>query len=408
MASATAPHYLAINAGSSSIKFALYRSAPELSPVFEGSIDGIGSNQACFRVRGEPGDTITRHFPIPEQVTAVYVLLDWLGERVVPASLSAIAHRIVHGCADYTSTTEISDAMLRVLYDGVRSEPQHLPQEIHLIDTLRRRYPAAAHIACFDSSFHAHMPAVASTLAIPHRFEAAGIRRFGFHGLACTWMMRELARVGGAGAADGKVVLAQLGGGASITAVQHGSSCDTTMGLTPAGGIPMGKRSGDIDPGFAWHCLRQQQMTPAQFNHMLNHESGLLGVSGRSADLRVLLEHQASDSRCAAAVDLFVYQTRKAICAMAGAIDGIDTLVFAGGVGENSAEVRLRICAQLTHLGIVIDPERNSAHQALVSSDASRVEVRVMNTDEQWILAEQARLLLAARAANTLQGTPHA
>ena len=407
MVSATASHYLAINAGSSSIKFALYRDAPELSPVFHGSIDGIGGAQACFSVHGEPGDTLTRRFPIPEQVTAVHVLLDWLGERVAPATLRAIAHRVVHGCAEYTSTTEISDAMLGVLYAGVRSEPQHLPQEIHLIDTLRRRYPAATHIACFDSSFHTHMPAVASTLAIPHRFAAAGIRRFGYHGLACAWMMRELARVGGVAVADSKVVLAQLGGGASITAVQHGVSCDTTMGLTPAGGIPMGKRSGDIDPGFAWHCLRQQQMTPAQFNHMLNHESGLLGVSGRSADLRVLLEHQARDSRCAAAVELFVYQTRKAICAMAGAIDGIDTLVFAGGIGENSAEVRLRICAQLGHLGIIVDPERNSAHQALISSDASRVKVRVMNTDEQWILADQARLLLAARSPNTLEGAPH-
>ncbi len=408
MVSPDASHYLAINAGSSSIKFALYCAAPALSPVFHGSIDGIGSAQACFSVHGAPGDTITRHFPIPEQVTAVHVLLDWLGERIAPAGLRAIAHRIVHGAPGYSCSAEIDAAMIDALHDGVRSEPQHLPQEIHLIETLRRRFPDAVHIACFDSTFHASMPAVASTLAIPHRLSAAGVRRFGYHGLSCAWMMRELARVAGAEAADGKVVLAHLGGGASITAVQHGLGCDTTMGLTPAGGIPMGKRSGDIDPGLAWHCMRQGQMSAAQFNHMLNHESGLLGVSGRSADLRVLLEHESGDARCAAAVELFVYQTRKAICAMAGAIDGIDTLIFTGGIGQNSAEVRMRICARLAHLGVILDPERNGACGDVISSDASAVMVRVMGTDEQWMLAEEARVLLAARPAPQSEGATHA
>ena len=392
--SAMTAHYLAINAGSSSIKFALYRAEPVLSVVFEGSIDGIGGAHACFSACGAPGDTITRHFAIPERVTAVNVLVDWLGERIDPASLRATAHRVVHGGLEFTSTQEISAAMLGVLHDAVRGEPEHLPQEVHLIEMLRRRYPASSHVACFDSSFHARMPAAASTLAIPHRFNEAGVRRYGYHGLSCSWMMGELARVDGAAAADGKVVLAHLGGGSSITAVQFGVGHDTTMGLTPAGGIPMGKRSGDIDPGLAWHCMRKEAMTPAQFHHMLTHESGLLGVSGRSADLRVLLEHEGIDSRSAAAVELFVYQTRKAICAMAGAIDGVDTLVFAGGIGENSADVRMRICARLSHLGIELDPERNNANQGVISSSASRVKVRVMSTNEQWVLADEARLLL--------------
>lgn len=396
MVSATAQHYLAINAGSSSIKFALYRADPTLCPIFQGSVADIGGAQACFSVRGVAGDAILRHFPIPERVTAVNVLLEWLSERVVPANLRAVAHRVVHGGPNFTSTQEISGAMLGELYEAVYGEPEHLPQEIHLIESLRRRYPGATHVACFDGSFHAQMPAVATTLAIPHRFSAAGIRRFGYHGLSCAWMMRELTRLGGAGAAGGRVVLAHLGGGASITAVRGGIGRDTSMGLTPAGGIPMGKRSGDIDPGLALRCAHHEPMTQAQFNHMLTHESGLLGVSGRSADLRVLLEHQTDDSRCAAAVELFVYQTRKAICAMAGAIDGIDTLVFAGGIGENSAELRMRICARLSHLGIVIDPDYNAERRGLISSGASRVQVRVMSTDEQWVMAEEARLLLAA------------
>lgn len=396
MISTTAHHYLAINAGSSSIKFALFRSEPELSVVFDGSIDGIGTSQACFGARGAPADTITRRFPIPERVTAVKVLAEWLSERVSPSSLRAVAHRIVHGGADCGHTANITDAMLARLYEAVHGEPEHLPQELHLIETLRRCYPQAAHIACFDSAFHAAMPPAASTLAIPHRFADAGLRRFGYHGLSCAWMMQELARQDGVAAARGKVVLAHLGGGASVTAVEHGVSQDTSMGLSPAGGIPMGKRSGDIDPGLAWHVMRRELMSPVQFHHMLNHESGLLGVSGRSADMRVLLEHEAGDSRCAAAVELFVYQARKSICAMAGALDGLDTLVFAGGVGEHSALVRTRICARLSHLGVALDEDRNRAHSGLISGAASRVQVRVMRTDEQWMMAEQARLLLAA------------
>ena len=396
MVSPMPSHYLAINAGSSSIKFALYRSEPALCAVFHGSVDGIGGARASFNARCASGETVERHFSIPERVTAVNVLLDWLGERIAPHSLHATAHRIVHGGPEYNSTAEISSAMLDTLHGAVRDEPGHLPQEIHLIEALRRRYPDAAHVACFDSSFHAHMPVAAATFAIPHRFGEAGVRRYGYHGLSCAWMMRELERLDGAGVARGKVVLAHLGGGSSITAVEHGVSCDTSMGLTPAGGIPMGKRSGDIDPGLAWHCMRQEPMTNARFQHMLNHESGLLGVSGRSADLRVLLEFEGTDQRCAAAVELFAYQARKTICAMAGAIEGIDTLVFAGGIGEHSAEMRMRICARLAHLGINLDPARNGAHDGLISSAASRVRVRVMNTDEQWMLAEEARLLLQA------------
>lgn len=405
MTNAIAPHYLAINAGSSSIKFALYLAETAPCAVFHGSIDGIGGAHAVFSVHGAPGDTFTRQFTIPERVTAVNVLLDWLGERIAPASLRAIAHRVVHGAAEYNRTLPVSEAMLGALHAAVRSDPEHLPQQIHLIESLRRRFPDAAHIACFDSSFHASMPAPASTLAIPHRFGAAGLRRFGYHGLSCTSMMRELARLDGPAAAGGKVVLAHLGGGSSVTAVQHGVSCDTSMGLTPSGGIPMGTRSGDIDPGLEWHCTRHEPMSQAAFHHMLSCESGLLGVSGRSADLRVLLEHQASDSRCAAAVALFVYQARKAIWAMAGAIDGLDTLVFGGGIGEHSAEVRLRICAGLGHLGVILDPERNSANGELISSAASRVRVRVMGTDEQAILAAEAHLLLAPPADNTPEGS---
>lgn len=398
-------HYLAINAGSSSIKFALYDSDPAHAPRFDGSIAGIGGAQGCFTVQGPPAASFVRRFTIPEHVTAVNVLLDWLTEHLAPDSLGAIAYRVVHGRATSVRTQEISEAMLVELYGAMRREPGHLPQEVHLIDTLRRRYPAARHIACFDSGFHATMPACAHTLAIPHRYTSTGLRRFGYHGLSCTWMMRELHRLAGATAADGKVVLAHLGGGSSVTAVHHGQSQDTSMGLTPAGGLPMGTRSGDIDPGLLLHFTGQEAMSPARLHHMLHHESGLLGVSGRSGDMQVLLEHEVADPRCGEAVDLFVYQTRKAICAMAGAIDGIDTLVFTGGIGEHCTAVRWRICDGLRHLGVILDLDRNTAHAAIVSDDASRVQVRVMGTDEQWVLADQARQLLDGQAPAAQSGS---
>lgn len=401
-------HILAINAGSSSVKFALYKATAVLNAVFEGEISGIGSAHSCFIVRGsDSADTLERTFAIPERVTAAHVLVDWLTARLVPASLYAVAHRIVHGGVHLASSAKIDSGLLSELYDSATADPEHLPQELHLIEMLRRQYPAAAHIACFDSAFHSVMPAEASMMAIPHRYYDAGIRRFGYHGLSCAYLMRQLGVVIGPDAAARKIVLAHLGGGASVTAVEGGFSRDTTMGFSPAGGIAMGCRSGDIDPGLAWYCARKEQMTPARFNHMVNHEAGLLGVSGTSGDLRELMEHEQTDARAAQAVTLFCYQARKAICAMAAAVNGIDTLVFTAGVGANSAQARSRICAGLAHIGVLIDHERNDGNAALISADASAVKVRVIGTDEQWMIAEEARMLLSRDSLGKVQKAPH-
>lgn len=387
-------HMLAINAGSSSIKFALFQGMEAAAPLFRGAISDIGGGRSRFHVSGSVVDTFERRFAIPEHVTAANVLVEWLVGRLPAPTLAAIAYRVVYGGPDYAAAREIDGPMLAALYGSASSEPDHLPQEIHLIEVLRRHYPGTAHIACFDSAFHATMPPVANTLPIPHRYRDLGIRRYGFHGLSCQWIMHELGRIAGPQAAAGKVVIAHLGGGSSVTAVEHGRSADTTMGLSPAGGIMMGKRSGDLDPGLAWQLARREQMSQSGFNHMVNHQSGLLGISGCSADLRVLLERQASDSRAAEAVTMFCYQARKAIAAMAAAIDGVQTLVFAGGVGEHAAEARARICAGLSHLGVVLDPEANAAGAAVISAPGGAVCVRVMQTDEESVLAEQARSVL--------------
>lgn len=391
-------HILAINAGSSSIKFALFKSGQALDVVFRGAIGDIGGSGSSFAVSGSEGDRFERHFAIPEHVTAANVLVEWLVGRLPPQALEAIAYRVVYGGPGYAATRAIDAAMLADLYGTASNEPDHLPQEIHLIEVLRRHYPGIAHIACFDSGFHAAMPRVAATLPIPRRYYALGVKRYGFHGLSCAYLMRELARVAGPEAAAGKVVIAHFGGGASVTAVDNGCSCDTSMGLTPAGGIMSGTRSGDLDPGLGWHLARLERMSQAGFQQMVNQESGLLGISGSSGDLRVLLACAASDRRAAEAVDLFCYQARKAICAMAGAIDGVATLIFSGGVGENAAQVRTRVCGGLSHLGVALDPAANGGGAPVISSPSSTVCVRVMGTDEEWMLAEEARTLLACAA----------
>ena len=396
MTPAPATSILAINAGSSSIKFALYRMADEPVLVFQGAISDIGTSRSCFQVSGGAGDCIERHFAIPEPVTAASVLCEWLGERVDGATLAGVAHRLVYSGPIAASIQLLDGKLIGALYECTGSEPDHLPQQLHLIEMLRLQFHASAHFACFDSGFHSTMPAAAATLPIPLRYRALGIRRYGFHGLACAWLVHQLAREAGAQAAAGKIVIAHLGGGASVTAVEHGCSRDTTMGVTPAGGIMMGKRSGDLDPGLAWHLARHAQVSQSAFHHMVNHESGLLGISGSSGDLRELLARSQGDSRAAEAVDMFCYQVRKAVCSMAGAIDGMETLIFSGGVGNHAPQVRAQICANLSHLGVLLDPASNSAGAGLISSPSSAVSVRVMEADEQSMMAQQVRAQLCA------------
>jgi acetate kinase len=267
-------------------------------------------------------------------------------------------------------------------------DPDHLPGEILLIEAFRQRHPKLPQVACFDTAFHSTMPRVARLLPIPRRFDALGVQRYGFHGLSYAYLMDELARVANAKAAQGRVILAHLGSGASLAGVQGGKSSDTSMGFTPAAGLPMGTRPGDLDPGVAWYMMRSENLTPKQFNHIIHHESGLLGVSETSSDMRDLIERQASDVRAAEAVELFCYQTRKWIGAFAAVLGGLDTLVFAGGVGENSVEVRARVCRGLGFLGIEFDEARNAANAPLISTDASRVAVRVIRTDEELMIAQ--------------------
>jgi acetate kinase len=263
-----------------------------------------------------------------------------------------------------------------------------LPEEILLTEAFHRRFPDLVQVACFDTAFHHDLPRVAQLLPIPRHYEAQGVRRYGFHGLSYAFLMEELARVAGPQAGRGRVILAHLGNGASLAAVREGKSLDTSMGFTPTGGVPMSTRSGDLDPGLVWYLARTEKITAKKFNEMVNFQSGLLGVSEISPDMHDLIERETEDVRAAEAVALFCYQVKKWIGAFAAALGGLDTLVFAGGIGENAPLVRTRICEGLGFLGIELEEEQNKAGAALISARAGRVAVRVMHTDEEWMIAK--------------------
>jgi acetate kinase len=354
---------LTINGGSSSIRFAVYETGSTLRFQFGGTIDRLAADRQA----------------------AVGALLDRLETHSTFASIAAVGHRIVHGM-QRSEPERVTPKLLNALRRITPYDPDHLPRGLALIEAFARRHPKLPQVACFDTAFHRTMPRVAKLLAIPRRYAAKGIERYGFHGLSYAYLMEELGRLDPA-AARGRVILAHLGNGASLAAVRDGRSVDTSMGFTPTAGLMMSTRAGDLDPGLVYYLARTERMTAARFQRMVNHESGLLGVSATSSDVRDLLAREADDVRAAEAVELFCYQVRKWIGSFAAALGGLDTLVFAAGIGEHAPSIRERICRGLGFLGIEIDRARNANNAPLISHDAGRVAVRVIRTDEEVMIA---------------------
>jgi acetate kinase len=391
---------LTINGGSSSIKFALFETGDPMQKVMSGGIERIGLPDARLRIKGiADGDGASEQVTAPDPTAAVGVLVDFLEKRGTPQRLSAIGHRVVHGGPNHSAPREITAEMIRELRDLEPFDPEHMPEEILLIESLQRRFPDLPQVACFDTAFHHAMPRVAQILAIPRRYEAKGVRRHGFHGLSYEYLMGELERIEGRGTANGRIILAHLGSGASLAAVCDGKSVDTSMGFTPAAGVPMSTRSGDVDPGLVAYLARTEGMSAELFGRMANFESGLEGISETSSDMHDLLDREPHDVRAAEAVAVFCYQIKKAIGAFAAALGGVDALVFAGGIGENSPTLRARICDGLGFLGIEIDPDRNAGKEGLVSREGARVKVRVIPTDEEIVIAKSTARLLKLGAA---------
>ena len=379
---------LTINGGSSSIKFALFEAGDSLRRILEGAIERIGLPHATLRVKGlNPADEFSRPLAAPDHAAAVGALMDCIEQRSGRGSLTAVGHRVVHGGPKYSKPQRITAELVQELHRLSPFDPEHMPEEILLIEAFQRRFPDLPQVACFDTAFHHDLPRVARLLPIPRRYEVQGVRRYGFHGLSYAYLMGELARLAGAETAQGRIILAHLGNGASLAAVRSGKSVDTSMSFTPTAGVPMSTRSGDLDPGLVWYLARTEKMSAQQFNQMVNFKSGLLGISETSSDMRDLLKCETQDVRAAEAVALFCYQVKKWIGAFAAALGGVDALVFAGGIGENAPTVRARICDGLGFLGIELEEKRNATNEGVISANGARVAVRVIHTDEEGQIA---------------------
>lgn len=379
-------HILTVNAGSSSIKLALFETGDTLKQVCTAAVTNIGQPAPKLVVQGEASP---KPVTAPDHEAAAKLLVDWLKQARPDSTVTAIGHRIVHGGPKYHEPCVIDHMAMTELGALTLFDPEHLLIELRLINTLQELYPNTKQVACFDTAFHHNLPDVARLLPIPRHYEAKGIRRYGFHGLSYSYVLEELQRLEGVEAANGRLVLAHLGSGVSLVAVQHGKSIDTTMGLTPASGVPMSTRSGDLDPGLALYLASSEDMDAAHYNDLVNFRSGLLGISETTSDMEELLKHEAVDDRAKVAVDLFCYQVKKSIGGLAAALGGLDMLVFTGGMGENAPKVRTRICQGLEFLGIELEESRNADNADIISTDSSKVKVRVIHTDEAITIARQ-------------------
>jgi len=392
---------LAINGGSSSIKFALYEDSEVLKKVFEGSLERVGLPKAFLRVKGvDQADNFSKDIVAGDQKAAVGVLMDWIEKRIGTDCLTAIGHRIVQGGPKFSAPQLVTNIVLDELYLYETFDPEHLPQELMIIEAFICRFPDTPQVLCFDTAFHRDMPRVAQILAIPRRYTAKGVRRFGFHGISYSFLMQELIRLEGADALKSRVILAHLGSGASLAAVKDGKSIDTSMGFTPSAGLVMGTRCGDLDPGLNYYLAKIEAMDAIQFQHMVDYESGLLGISETSSDMQDLLLQESKDIRAKEAIEVFCYQTKKWIGSYSAALGGLDTLVFSGGIGENVPEIRTKICEGLEFLGIEIDEILNRSNKGLISKDTSWVNVRVIHTDEEFMIAQQVSQMLKINITN--------
>jgi acetate kinase len=381
---------LTINGGSSSIKFALFDDGDPPQLILSGQIERIGLPSPTLTTREKAGRASPpQPIEAPDHERAAKRLIEWLGQNVGLEHVRAIGHRIVHGGPRYAETQRVDEEVIRELKRYRDIDPVHLPGEIALIEAFARHLPDVPQVACFDTAFHHDLPRCARLLPVPRRYESAGIRRYGFHGLSYSYLMAELARVGGSEAAQGRVVLAHLGAGASLAAVRGGKCIDTSMSFTPTAGLVMATRCGDVDPGFLVYLMRSEGLGADAIDDLVNRQSGLKGISQTSSDMRDLLARETSDPRAADAIAIFCYSARKWIGGFAAALGGIDTLVFAGGIGENAPAVRARICEGLEFLGIRLDAARNSAGAAVISAERSGAVVRVIHTDEELMIANE-------------------
>lgn len=377
----TEPVFLVLNAGSSSVKFALLK-ADDLEEIWRGQVEGIGE-APVFRVTATSGENYQEKLPVESDYTAIFdVLLRWMREHMADNELKAAGHRIVHGGRDYIAPVMLGDEVMAQLARYEPFAPLHQPYNLQAVKAIRGIMPELPQVGCFDTAFHHTHPPVADRFALPRGYELEGIRRYGFHGVSYDYIARRMKEKSVVRAGK-RMIIAHLGNGASVCALENGVSIDCSMGFSALDGLMMGTRPGALDAGVILHWLRQGK-TLSDIERVLYRESGLKGVSEISQDMRTLLA--SPDARAAEAVELFVWRLVKEIGSMAAAIGGVDMLVFTGGIGEHAAEIRARACKKLGWLGVVFDEKANAAHANVISASGSAVEVRVEKTDEEWMI----------------------
>jgi len=380
-------HFIVINAGSSSIKLVIFE-ASTLNSVARADAKLIGQANGSINTwapgHNSPDTTPMR---LKDSAHALGILLDWVASILPTDGIAAVGHRIVHGGSEYGAPILITSETYPKLEALVHLDRLHMVPQLETVRLLAARLPKAAQVACFDTAFHHDMPAVAQLIPVPKKYRDTGVRRFGFHGLSYTYIRARLAELDGEEAMRGRVVIAHLGSGASLAAMHNGKPVDTTMSFTTNSGIGMSTRTGDIDPGVALYLKQETGLSLEDFTHIATSESGLLGISGTTADMYQLLQSENSDPNAAAAVEYFVYQAKKAIGALATTMGGIDTLVFTGGIGEQSAPIRKRICEGLEFLGLYIDESGDPNDEGILSTLESRIKARLIFTNEELVIA---------------------
>ncbi len=390
---------LTINSGSSSLKFSLHQINSEKEVLeLNGELADIGMKKGTFAVYNGHGKKIKENeTQIRDHNHSLKLLFDFLKKNFPEKSLDAVGHRIVHGGVKFRKPIMLTNSDISSLEEIIPLAPEHLPHEIKAVKIVKDRFPGLNQIACFDTSFHRQMPGVAQKYPLPERMRNDGICRYGFHGLSYEYILQELEKEAGSEISRGRIIIAHLGNGASMAAVKERKSQDTTMGFTPSGGLIMSTRSGDLDPGVIIYLQKEKKLNIDEINKLVNEESGLMGISGKSSDMKELLESENRNDKAALAINMFCYQAKKYLGALTSVLGGLDTLIFTGGIGENSSEIRQRICQNMDYLGITLNDEKNKGNEKIISTGKSKVTVRVMKTNEELMISRHSYGILKER-----------
>ena len=378
---------LTSNVGSSSIKLVVFETEPSMRPVMHASVEEIGLESCSLLIKKDREDERHEKVELADHTAAVKLLITRLQESFELGELKAVGNRVVFGGPKLRRTKLLNNATLAELERNTKFDPEHMPYILDFIYEFGSQFSHIQQVLCFDSAFFADLPKVASMLPIPRKYHAKGVKKYGYHGLSYTYLRDNLKEIGD-DQADGRVIMAHLGSGASVTAMVNGKPIDTTMSFTPTSGIPMSSRSGDIDPSIASYLMSHEGLSVEEYDSVMNHKSGLIGISETTSDMHTLIDRESSDERAHDAVNLFCYSVKKAIGSLSAVMGGVDLIVFSGGIGERSAPVRARICDGLEYSGIEIDEDKNQQGFPVISKDDT-IRIRVMHTDEESVIAKE-------------------